>query len=123
MWSFPTLLCAGVAALLFVVLRADGLPWSVLATSPFVYVGRISYSVYLFHILVQLPMFKFLPLNFISDYAVRTFCWGLISFLGTVIVATFTYRLIELPFLGLADRCKSTVASRSTQPTLESCAR
>ena len=107
-WGFPPLLCLGLAVILYTVVRSEDFLARTLANPTLVKIGRISYSVYLFHILVQLPMFKLLPLGGVHDYALRTFCWGLISLGPTLLVATVTYRLAEAPFLqraaGLRDR-------------------
>ena len=100
--GFAPLLCLGLTMILYVVVRSEGFLTSILANRAFVNVGKVSYSVYLFHILVQLPMFPLLPLTAVHDYALRTFCWGLISLGPTLLVATVTYRLAEAPFLRLA---------------------
>jgi peptidoglycan/LPS O-acetylase OafA/YrhL len=115
---FPTILCAGAAAVLFVVVRYDGFPRSILSFRPLVYVGQISYSVYLFHILVELPLFSIFPLGFIHNYTVRTFAWGLIALGPTLLVATAVYYLVEAPFLRISARFKRglVIVSPPTAP-------
>jgi peptidoglycan/LPS O-acetylase OafA/YrhL len=103
LWLFPPMLCSGIAMILFVVLRGDGWLSSILAASPLVYIGRISYSVYLFHFLVLVPMFGHMPLAFIRNYQLKTFCWGCVSLGPTLILATGTYYLSERPFMRLAE--------------------
>ena len=107
LWAFPPLLCAGLAMILYTVVRSEGFVTAALANPVLVYIGKISYSVYLFHILVQLPIFKLLPLTWVHDYTLRTFCWGLISAVPTLAVATVTFRLVEAPFLRLAGRLRA----------------
>lgn len=104
LWGFPLVLCAGLATILFTVVRSKNRLAAVLSNPGLVYVGKISYSVYLFHILVQLPLLKLVPLAGVHDYALRTFCWGLISVVPTLLVAALTYYLVEAPFLRLAER-------------------
>ena len=107
LWAFPTLLCVGIAGLLFFIVRSDGILPSLLATPPMAYIGRISYSVYLFHILVELPIFRLFPLKEISSYVLRTFCWGAIALGPTLLVATVSYYLVEAPCMRIADRFRS----------------
>ena len=117
LWSSPVLLCAAVAAILFVVVGFDGFPSTLLATRPFVFVGEASYSVYLFHVLFQLALVKWLPLTNIGNPVLRHFAWGAISLTFTVVVATVIYRLVELPCIRFSDRFKSTGVSLPVHPT------
>ena len=107
LWGFPPLLIAGLTAILFVVLRANGFLTALLASRPMVYIGKISYSVYLFHILVQIPIFKLLPLEGVRDYGLRTFLWGCVSLVPTLLLSAVVYRFVEQPFLNMAARLKS----------------
>jgi peptidoglycan/LPS O-acetylase OafA/YrhL len=89
---------ASAVILGFVVAATLGSGHSVLATRPLVYLGRISYGLYVFHVPVlaeasplhdwQLPWFVRLPIAF-----------GL-----TVAIAALSYRFLEQPFLRLKER-------------------
>ena len=86
------------AMILGLILAATlGSGHSVLATRPLVYLGRISYGLYVFHVPVlagwpqhgwELPWFARLPVTF-----------GL-----TVAIAALSYRFLEQPFLRLKER-------------------
>ena len=116
LWWFPLLLCLGLAMILYTVVCSERLLTAILANPALVYVGKISYSVYLFHILVQLPMFKLLPLDGIHDQTVRSFCWGCISVTPTIVLATVTFWLVEAPFLRLAERFRDQRPARRLIP-------
>jgi peptidoglycan/LPS O-acetylase OafA/YrhL len=71
--------------------------WRWLDFRVFRFFGRISYSVYLYH-LVVIASVEF----FLSDLRLR---WAYpIMYIGTAAVAYASYRLIERPFLRLKDR-------------------
>jgi len=96
---------SGLAAvvLLFAVLQNDV---RLLCRRPFswlVYLGRISYGLYVFHLFALALMSKLLvvPLLGISlNFESRVIC----AFLLTVLLAAASYRWLELPFLRLKKR-------------------
>jgi peptidoglycan/LPS O-acetylase OafA/YrhL len=100
----------GAAAIFLAVLRpsaaAAGNAWFV---APFIYLGRISYGLYVFHILALM----------ISDYTVHhtdaSLCHYLlrnaVAFTIAVVLAAISYRWLEAPFLTLKQRF-SRVPSR-----------
>jgi peptidoglycan/LPS O-acetylase OafA/YrhL len=75
----------------------------------FIYLGNISFGLYVFHVLGLM----------ISDYTVshqdsslgRYLFHNLVAFAVTVVLASISYRWLEKPFLGLKKRF-SRVASR-----------
>ena len=107
LWGFPPLLCAGLGIIFHEIIRAGSLLAPLLANKVVAYIGEISYSVYLLHILVQIPMFKALPLTSVRSYELRTFLWGCISLGPTLLVAALLYHFVEQPFLNLSARIKS----------------
>jgi peptidoglycan/LPS O-acetylase OafA/YrhL len=94
--GYPTVALGGVL-LLLAVLREDASP-----LKPLVYLGRISYGLYVFHVLGLL----------ISDYVVPNQTATLVRYglrvfvaLGfTVAMAAISYRWLETPFLRLKQR-------------------
>jgi peptidoglycan/LPS O-acetylase OafA/YrhL len=73
--------------------------------------GRISYSLYLYHIVVIALVYHFLP-----NLRIR---WAYpIMYLGSAAVAYASYRLIEKPFLRLKDRFTVVIpgAPETAQP-------
>jgi peptidoglycan/LPS O-acetylase OafA/YrhL len=88
----------GAVALFLATLR----PGATLRNSPFVYLGRISYGLYTFHILGLM----------ISDYTVhnpeaslpRYLLRVTVAFAITVVFAAISYRWLETPFLTMKQR-------------------
>ncbi len=76
--------------------------WRILELSPLVYLGRISYGLYVFHVLGLM----------ISDYTVhhqdsslgRYFFRDAVAFTITVALSAISYRWLETPFLTLKQR-------------------
>jgi peptidoglycan/LPS O-acetylase OafA/YrhL len=106
------LLTAGLSA--FLVAPAvfgegrGGWPRRVLAWRPLVYLGVISYSVYLYHLVVaQLLGESSDPLHFSSSglglvgkvHTLGTPLMFILTLAGSVLIATISYHFIELPFL------------------------
>jgi peptidoglycan/LPS O-acetylase OafA/YrhL len=107
-WPFAALACAGIV---LSVLGADGLGARFLSQRPVVYLGRISYGLYVFH-QVGLLVANLLFPRFASNAAqwAGHFCAGLVL---TFVLAATSYRWLELPFLELKKRF-TLVESRPT---------
>jgi peptidoglycan/LPS O-acetylase OafA/YrhL len=102
--------------LLVAVLRSDARILRVRPFSWLVYLGRISYGLYVFHLLalaliMQLSVVPVLeiPLNFELRLV--------FSFLLTVLLAAISYRWVEQPFLRLKDRFRPA-SSEQSRPQL-----
>jgi peptidoglycan/LPS O-acetylase OafA/YrhL len=107
------LVLEGLLALAFVLPavfgpREQGLPRRILAWPPVVGLGVISYSFYLYHLtIVQLLAvadgprpFSAAGVNVLAHiHVARTVVLYMLSLLVTAVVASISYRLIELPFL------------------------
>ena len=92
------LVALGSVAMLISML-AETPPW--FARGPLVYLGRISYGLYVFHFLALILVDKLMK-HFPAGHAVRG---GLpLALLLTVIFATLSYYLYEAPFLRLKER-------------------
>jgi peptidoglycan/LPS O-acetylase OafA/YrhL len=117
------LLLQGLVALAFVFPAAfggtsPGIPRKALAWRPFVALGVISYSFYLYH----LPIVAFLAtrhstafsatgLNLMAHvHTARTLVLYVLALAITTVVATISYRLIELPFLRRKERHRTRLA-------------
>ena len=88
--------------------RSSGVAHRVLSTRPLVYLGVISYSAYLWHlVIVELLARKSDPQHFSASgfgvldhiHVARTLILWLMTVAVTALVATFSYRVVELPFL------------------------
>jgi peptidoglycan/LPS O-acetylase OafA/YrhL len=110
LWGSPIPLCFGLALMLFAVIRSEGGISSFLAWRPLAFLGKISYSIYLFHILVQLVMFRFVPFGKMMNYFLESLLAGLLSLFLTIPVAMASFHLAEAPGLRLAERFKKNRA-------------
>lgn len=90
--------CLGAAAI--IVGTSEGLVSRVFSFAPFVFVGRISYSLYLWHwpVLVLVRQFNIVPLTDIQTVA----CLA-----GSFAMAVVSWKYVEQPF-----RSKQTISSR-----------
>jgi len=103
--SIATYALTGFASVLLLaaVLRSDA---RLLRFAPFswlVYLGRISYGLYVFHLFALALMTQVLVVPLIGitlNFELRI----ILSFLLTVALATVSYRVLELPFLKLKER-------------------
>jgi len=99
---------AGLDALLAYILMgvvvwqgSVGTPWPIIGGKALVFVGRISYGIYLFHMLCQNIVQK-LPVIRESPAAAFVLATPL-----TLLLASLSYRYFEAPFLKLKPRFES----------------
>ena len=86
------LLYAGVwAAIILFMLYGSGLLRRILESAPLVYAGKISYSLYLWHLCIYIPVYRGL------DYGPVAKGW--IAITGAILLASLSYYLIEQPTL------------------------
>jgi peptidoglycan/LPS O-acetylase OafA/YrhL len=106
-WPLAALACG---AIVFAVMGSKGRWSSVLRSAPIIYLGRISYGLYVYHeLLLKLgdrifPQHSSSPSQMIAYWA-----FGLIT---TLPVAAASYRWIEMPFLRLKRKRYTVVESR-----------
>ena len=87
----PILTAYALALVVFPVAVRFGYPRSLLLAR----IGLISYSMYLFHWIVNVAVYRFLPLTGqISDIAVMSVCVAL-----TLVVSLLVYRTVERPMI------------------------
>ena len=106
-WPLAALACGGV--LLSVLGSTDALT-APLRSRPLVYLGRISYGLYVYHELVLKLDDRLFP-----DYVVSTsqmLAHWVFGLGGSIVLAAASYRWIELPFLRLKRKRFTVVASR-----------
>ena len=107
--SVATYALSGLASMLLLVsvLRSEVRLLRVPPFSWLVYLGRISYGLYVFHLfaLALIGQLAFVPvLGVPLNFELRL----VLSFLLTVALATVSYKLLEQPFLRLKDRFRPT---------------
>jgi peptidoglycan/LPS O-acetylase OafA/YrhL len=95
--GYPVM-AAGASALLIAMLCSR----PILDKSSLVYLGRISYGLYVFHVLALMCSDYLMP-NFVAS-AGRLALHGLVALTLTVALAATSYRWLETPFLKLKQR-------------------
>jgi peptidoglycan/LPS O-acetylase OafA/YrhL len=106
-WPLAALACGGI---LFSVLGSTDALTAPLRSRPLVYLGRISYGLYVYHELVLKLDDRLFP-----DYTVsasQMLAHWVFGLGGTIVLAAASYRWIELPFLRLKRKRFTVVASR-----------
>jgi peptidoglycan/LPS O-acetylase OafA/YrhL len=106
-WPLAALACGGI---LLSVLGSTDAFTAPLRSGPLVYLGRISYGLYVFHELVLKLDDRLFP-----DYTVspsQMLAHWVFGLAGSIVLAAASYRWIELPFLRLKRKRFTVVASR-----------
>ena len=99
---FPVVLCLGIVLILIPSVLYFGERSRWLNLRFFVWLGSISYSVYLYHIGVQFMVLKFLHLeNLIPDYNLRNIACATVSLVPVIVISAITYLLVEKPCLSV----------------------
>jgi peptidoglycan/LPS O-acetylase OafA/YrhL len=96
-WGWALILPLVTIGCLFVFLAIYGSACRLLTWTPLVYLGKISYGLYVFHALA---------IQFSPRLAIPGLPFGrtISAFLLTVILAALSYQFLERPFLRLKDR-------------------
>jgi len=106
-WPLAAVACGG---LLLSVLGDAGPFTAILRSRPVVYLGRISYGLYVYHELILKAGAELFPrYNSSGGQMVAYWLFGLA---GTIPLAAASYRWLELPFLRLKRRRFTVVESR-----------
>jgi peptidoglycan/LPS O-acetylase OafA/YrhL len=98
--------------LLLAVLRSEMRLLHVPPFSWLVYLGRISYGLYVYHLLALALIMQMMVvpgLGIVLNFELRV----LLSFLLTVLLAALSYRFLEQPFLRLKDRFRPDSSGHS----------
>lgn len=101
-----TLVAVG-CVLVLVASQANGMQNSLMACNSFRYLGKISYGIYVFHVICLALVAKFLSTMGVYHDTLH----ALLGLLLTVSLSAISYRLLEKPFLKLKSRF-SVIESR-----------
>lgn len=96
---YPTAICFGFALILLIVLTRVRQSVAVLTWKPFVFIGQISYSMYLLHIGVGYFLLTRLPHALGVWLGSRPLLYAVVQLGPVVAVSYVVYRLVELPSL------------------------
>ncbi len=105
--SYPVLVCLGFALILLAVCGTPEGGSGLLTWRPLVFLGQISYSLYLYHIGVEYAVAKLDPLRSVADPYLRNLGHALIAFPPTVLVSVVMYYAVERPFQRRLSRFKT----------------
>lgn len=101
-WWGDVWLVIPMACLIFVCARGNNIVATLFSWKPIVYLGTISYSLYLFHYPVIYWLKGMLNLNYAGTYG-----WWAIMFTVPIVIGAAGYALVEAPFLALRERLRS----------------
>jgi len=101
---YPTLICAAFALILLVVLTRARSRVAVLTWAPFVFVGKISYSVYLFHVGIGYFLLTRLPHDLGQWLGLHPLAYALAQLGPVLLVSYLAYRAVEQPSLHWVER-------------------
>jgi peptidoglycan/LPS O-acetylase OafA/YrhL len=103
---FPVFICLAISVILLAFVSSSNYLKTFFSSKPIVFVGEISYSLYLYHILVQVIIDKvfYSYLSSIEDFAVQSYLRAVISLFPTIIISVLMYKLVEKPALAWVDR-------------------
>jgi peptidoglycan/LPS O-acetylase OafA/YrhL len=86
--------CGGAALIILAGRSGSSLTGFILSCRPLVFVGQISYSLYLWH----WPIFVFMRMSELFPLGRHEVLMTLLAVLATTIVATFSWKYVEAPF-------------------------
>ena len=104
LWLYPTLICAGFALLLLALLTRTKEHVFVLTSAPLKFVGRISYSMYLYHVGVGYLLLTRLPPALGLWLGLHPPVYALAQLGPVLLVSYLAYRAVELPSLRWVER-------------------
>ncbi|MFB8791494.1 MAG: acyltransferase [Potamolinea sp.] len=101
---FPVFSCLAISVILLSIVTWRNYMNKILSLKPIVLIGEVSYSLYLYHMAVQLLVAKFLLVDAIKDISLHNYVLATASFFPTIIISVLMYRLVEKPSLALVAR-------------------
>ncbi len=111
---YPTLICSAFALILLALLTRPRYRVVLLTSAPFVFIGQISYSMYLFHIGVGYFLLTRLPRNLGQWLGLHPPVYALVQLGPVLLVSYVVYRLVEQPSLRWVERF--SLRARAQEP-------
>lgn len=96
---YPTLICAAFALILLALLARVRYPVPILTAAPFVFIGQISYSMYLFHVGVGYVLLTRLPRGIGQWLGLHPPVYALVQLGPVLLVSYLVYLAVERPSL------------------------
>jgi peptidoglycan/LPS O-acetylase OafA/YrhL len=119
-YEIPSLICISLA---FIIIACGNSLFGILTHNTSRLLGQISYSIYLLHGVLLFVAFRFVLGFPAASHFSPVLHWSIIAICGIslVIVCSFTYRFIELPFINAAPdaaaRLEIYLKDRDVEPS------
>jgi peptidoglycan/LPS O-acetylase OafA/YrhL len=97
--GFPSVVCAGLGMILAAVRFAPLSDWNPLRYRPLVWIGTISYSLFLYHIGVQVALQRLWPMRSIVDPTANNLAQALAALPPTILLSALMFAMVERPCL------------------------
>lgn len=101
---YPVFSCFAISVILLSIMVEKNYIKEILSFKPLVLIGKISYSLYLYHIGVQLFVLRYVTFESLKDVATQFYLQSIISLVVTIIVSLVMYKIVEEPSLALVER-------------------
>lgn len=111
---YGSLICAFV--FFHTVARQYGYLSALLRTRPFIWLGNISYSLYLWHTFVMFPVKRIVVALDLPAEWIGVAAFGVVSIAGSLLVSHYSYQWIEMKFTRFVRRrIRSTVEAQTAR--------
>ncbi len=101
----------GILFLIFGILLSKG-KWGFISNSITRYIGKVSFSIYIFHFIVISWLTKFHLIDFCDNYLMNFSIRFSLILSVSVLISSMSYNLIEIPFQTIAKKIISKMDSK-----------
>ena len=114
---YPIGLCVAFALLLLILRSRARYSVPILTSRAAIFLGQISYSVYLYHIAVEYTLLAITPKGISTWLGSHNFIYGLVALPFVVVVSYVAYRLVEAPVVSWGARWSARRQAMAVTPT------